>query len=250
MKYFFINEHAIEAMGLDIGFEVWSTGHILWLVFIIAAGIFISSWYKIQSAERRRTVRRIFALYMAITEAIRDLIIAFTGYFTMEYMPFHLCGLALFYIAADAFIERQKLTKQMIAFAFMPGAVAALIFCNWTTYPFFNFMNIHSFAFHAYIIWYFLMIYRAGEVRTDYKEVWKTIAGIIVLVPPMFMLNKMWDTNFMFLNEASEGSPLVPLWDIFGTRFGHLGYIISVIALVIIVLHGVYGVYRLIERRK
>lgn len=250
MKYFFINEHAIEAMGLDIGFEVWSLGHILWLVFIIAAGIAISSWYKIQSAERRRTVRRIFALYMAITETLRDLIIAFTGYFTMEYMPFHLCGLALFYIAADAFIERQKLTKQMIAFAFMPGAVAALIFCNWTIYPFFNFMNIHSFAFHAYIIWYFLMIYRAGEVRTDYKEVWKTIGAIIVLVPPMFYFNKIWGTNFMFLNEASAGSPLVPLWDIFGTRFGHLGYIISVICFVIIVLHGVYGVYKLVERRK
>lgn len=250
MEYFFINEHAIEAMGLDIGFEVWSIGHILWLVFIVAAGISISSWYKIQSAGRRRTVRRIFALYMAITEAIRDLMIAFTGYFTMEYMPFHLCGLALFFIAADAFIERQKATKQMIAFALMPGAVAALIFCNWTAYPFFNFMNIHSFAFHAYIIWYFLMLYRAGEIRTDYKEMWETIAILIVLVPPMFMLNKMWGTNFMFLNEASEGSPLIPLWNIFYTRFGYVGYILSFIALVITVLHAIYGVYRLIERRK
>ena len=250
LKYFFINEHAIKAMGLDIGFEVWSIGHILWLIFIVAAGIFISSWYKIQSAERRRTARRIFALFMAITETFRDLIIAFTGYFTMEYMPFHLCGLALFFIAADAFIERQKVTKQMIAFAFMPGAVSALLFCNWTAYPFFNFMNIHSFAFHAYIIWYFLMIYRAGEVRIDYKGMWKTIAGIVILVPPMYIANKIFETNFMFLNEASAGSPLVPLWNIFYPTFGIVGYILSEIALVIVVLHAVYGIYKLIERRK
>ncbi|MBR4878322.1 MAG: YwaF family protein [Clostridia bacterium] len=249
-KYFFTNEHSIEALGLDIGFRLYSVGHILWLIFIIASGIVISSWYKKQSTDIRRIVRRIFALFMAITEAVRDLLIAFTGCFAMEYLPLHLCGLALFFIAADAFIEKQKLTRQMIAYAFMPGAVSALLFCNWTIYPFFNYMNIHSFAFHAYIIWYFLMRYRAGEIMTEYKGIWKTLAVIVALVPPMFMLNKVWGTNFMFLNESSAGSPLVPLWNIFYTRFGYVGYILSEIALVTIVLHAVYGIYKLIERRK
>ena len=87
-------------------------------------------------------------------------------------------------------------------------------------------------------------------MRIDYKGMWKTIAGIVILVPPMYIVNKIFGTNFMFLNEASAGSPLVPLWNIFYPTFGIVGYILSEIALVIVVLHAVYGIYKLIERRK
>ena len=38
----------------------------------------------------------------------------------------------------------------------------------------------------------------------------------------------MWDTNFMFLNGPSKGSPLVFLYDIFGG-----GYLIALIVLVL-----------------
>ena len=42
----------------------------------------------------------------------------------------------------------------------------------------------------------------------------------------------------MFMNEASEGSPLVVLWDIFGTRFGEPGYLLSYIVLAVSALCG------------
>ena len=58
---------------------------------------------------------------------------------------------------------------QMFAFAFFPGALAALLFCNWTCYPFWNFMNIHSFVFHGWIVCYFVMRYRGGEIRPHYR---------------------------------------------------------------------------------
>ena len=249
-QYFFINEDVIEAEGLDIGFSLYSAGHLLWLAAILIAGIWLSQWYRRQPDDKRRTIRRIFAVVLAVMELVKNAVLVATGFFSAEYLPFHLCGLAIFALLADAFWEKQKISSQMVAYAFMPGTVAALLFCNWTHYPFFNFMNIHSFVFHGWIFFYFLMRYRAGEIRPVYSGMWKAAAILVVLVYPLYRFNAAFDTNFMFLNEASAGSPLVPLWNIFGTRFGHPGYILSVIGLVILVFHALYTVYRLIENKK
>ena len=181
-KYFFTNETVIEESGLDIGFDLYSMGHLLWLAAILAAGILLSNWYKKQDDRKRRKVRKIFAVVLLASEIYRDTVLIVTGYFEVKYLPFHLCGLAIFAMLADAFWERQQATKQMLAYAFMPGAVSALLFCNWTQYPFLNYMCIHSFAFHGWIFIYFLMRYRAGEIKPDYKGLWKTLVMVLVLV--------------------------------------------------------------------
>ena len=70
---------------------------------------------------------------------------------------------------------------------------------------------------------------------------------------PIIAFNLAFDQNYLFLNEASEGSPLVPVWDIFGTRFGLPGYIVGVLLLVIVVFHILYVVYKLlanVQRKK
>ena len=57
-RYFFINEHAIEAQGLDIGFDLYSAGHLIWLGAILVVGILLSSWYKQQDDKKRDIVKR------------------------------------------------------------------------------------------------------------------------------------------------------------------------------------------------
>ena len=53
----------------------------------------------------------------------------------------------------------------------------------------------------------------------------------------------------MFLNEASEGSPLIPIWNLLWPKFGYPGYIAGGIVLVIVVLHGMYLLYSLLGRK-
>lgn len=250
LKYFFTNEATLAEAGLDIGFELYSIGHLLWLAGILAAGIWLSGWYRKQGEGRRKRIRKVFAAVLGCSEICRDTVLIVTGVFSLQYLPFHLCGLAIFGLLADAFWEKQQVTKQMIAYAFMPGAVSALLFCNWTSTPFLNFFNIHSFAFHAWIFFYFLMRYRAGEIQPEYKGLWETLAVLLVLVYPLFRLNAAVGSNYMFLNEASEGSPLIPLWNLFGETHGHLGYILACIVLVAVVFHVLYGVYRLLAATK
>ena len=270
LQYFFINKLEIEEQGLDIGFSLYSAGHLIWLAALILAAVLLSNYYKnldghgsvkirsnaVESPGnarighlRQRRMLKGFAIALAVSEVIKDVILYFTGFWAAEYLPLHLCGLALFVLLADAFMEEQKMTGQLIAYAFMPGAVSALLFCNWTEYPFLNFMNIHSFVYHGWIMFYMVMRYRNGEIRPTYRGLWMTVGVVMLLVPPLFWFNTTYETNFLFLNEASEGSPLVPIWNLLGTRFGYLGYLSGCAVLVIVVFHGLYLLYSLLEKR-
>jgi len=269
-QYFFTNKHEINAQGLEIGFSLYSAGHLIWLAVLVVLAVLISNYYKnldghgsvyIRSnavelpgnpragKERQRRMLKVFAVLLALSEVVKDAIIYFTGFWHAEYLPFHLCGLAIFILLADAFLENQKVTGQMIAYAFMPGAVSALLFCNWTEYPFLNFMNIHSFVFHGWILFYMVMRYRNGEIRPNYRGLWMTAGIMILFVPPLFWFNVQFETNFMFLNEASEGSPLVPIWNLLGTKYGYPGYLAGCVVLVLVVFHGLYLLYSLLGRR-
>lgn len=270
LQFFFTNKIEIEEQALDIGFDLYSIGHLIWLAVIVAAAVLISNYYKsldghgsvyirsnaVESPGNARggyarqcRMLKFFAVALAVSEVVKDLIIYFTGFWSAEYLPFHLCGIAIFALLADAFLPNQKLTGQLIAYAFMPGATAALLFCNWTEYPFLNFMNIHSFVFHGWIVFYLVMRYRNGEIHPTYRGLWMTFGMVLLLVPPLFLFNLKFDTNFLFLNEASEGSPLVPIWNLLGTRFGYPGYFFGCAVLMIVVFHGLYLLYSILEKR-
>ena len=131
-QYFFTNKLEIEAQALDIGFDLYSAGHLIWLAVLAAAAILISNYYKgldghgrvhIRSnavispgnprvgRQRQLRMRHFFAVALAVSEVVKDAILYFTGFWHAEYLPFHLCGLAIFALLADAFFEEQKITR-------------------------------------------------------------------------------------------------------------------------------------------
>ena len=72
---------------------------------------------------------------------------------------------------------------------------------------------------------------------------------VALLIGPLFAFNSHFDTNFLFLNEASEGSPLVPIWNLLGTKYGYPGYFAGGAVLVLTVFHGLYLFYSLLGKR-
>ena len=247
-EYFFLHEDTLIERNLDIGFELYGVGHLAWLAAITAAVIIYSSHYKKLSQGKRDKVKKFFAVAILLSEIYKDIVILIIKAPIINYLPLHLCSFAIFAMLLDAFGRKKPLIKQMFAFAFAPGAAAALLFCNWTCYPFFHFMTIHSFVFHGWIIIYFVMQYRSGEVELTYKGLWKSLAIIYACAVPVCLINKAWGTNYMFLNSASEGSPLVILWQIFGPAFSEMGYLLSYAAFAAVVLNVIYLMYMLLGR--
>ena len=249
-EYFFVYTKLIEERQLDIGFDLYSIGHLIWLAALLIAGILISNRYKREDSEKQVKIRKAFAVTLLASEILKDAIIIIVGAPIIEYLPLHLCSFAIFALLYDAYGKRRDISTQMIAYAFFPGATAALLFCNWTEYPFLNYMCIHSFLFHGFIVFYFLMLYRNGEIKPNYGGIWKTMKIIGIIAPFVIAFNLITGQNYLFLNEASPGSPLIPVWNLFGTAWGLPGYIVGVVLLVIIVFHILYGVYKLLEKTK
>lgn len=219
----------------------------IWLAAIAAAVVWFSAHYQKEDEIDRLRIRRIFAVLILLSEIYKDIVLLIMDAPMMQYLPLHLCSFAIFGMLIDACMPQQRLMGQMFAFAFLPGAMAALLFCNWTCYPFWNFMNIHSFVFHGWIVCYFIMRYRSGEIRPTYRGLWQTAGILLLLMVPIYFFDKLTGENYMFMNEASEGSPLVVLWDIFGTRFGEPGYLLSYIVLAVAVFHVLYLLYAVID---
>ena len=75
-----------------------------------------------------------------------------------------------------------------------------------------------------------MMALTSGRLKPDIRQIPKMTVIMYALAVPIYFLNKRWDTNFMFINTPSPGSPLVPLYNIFGD-----GYVIAAAVLVVLV---------------
>ncbi len=248
MEYFFYYKAIIEEKGLDIGFKLYEPKHLIWLAVTVIACVLFSNWYKTLDTAKKIKTKKFFAVAILISEIAKDLVLWLSGAPMIEYLPLHLCSFAIFGMLTDAYGKWQHVTGQMLAYAFCPGAISALLFCNWVELPFFNYLCIHSFVFHAWIVIYFVMLYRAGEIKPVYSGIWKTIGIVLIAAIPVIPFNLAFDQNYLFLNEASEGSPLVPIWNIFAPQFGLPGYIVGVALLVIVVFHILYGMYIALDK--
>lgn len=226
MEYFFT---AKENLPCDMGFSLYDKYHINWLFVIMLFIIITSVRYKLMSIYKRQKFRLKFGVAILSTEVYYQTILIVTKQFNINYLPLHLCGLAIFISFFDA-IHPDNIAREILYCLCMPGAFMALLFPNWSIYPLFNFASINSFILHGLLITYPIMLIYSGEFTPDYKRLPKCILFLILLIIPMYIFNKVYNTNFLFLNTPSEGSPLV----IFENWFGNPGYIFGMFIMLII----------------
>ena len=128
LKYFFINTLKIEEQGLDIGFNLYCPGHLLWLAVIAAATVFITGYYIKQTEERRTGIRKFFAVAILCSEILKDLILIIIGAPMKGYLPLHLCGLAIFAMMWDAFGKKKKNFRTDAGVCFYAGRNVCIAF--------------------------------------------------------------------------------------------------------------------------
>lgn len=247
LENFFIYSELIKERRLDIGFNLYDAGHLAWLFIVAVSAVIASNFYKRTAPERKTKIKKIFAAALLISEILKDITLLVQGADMLDYLPLHLCSFTILVMMLHSYGRWQRLTGQFFAYALFPGAAAALLFCNWTEYPYFSYMNIHSFLFHGWIVIYFIMLYRSREIRPSYKGLWNTVLAMVTVSVPVYLFNLAFSTNYLFLNEASDGSPLVIVWELFGTRFGAAGYLTGVVLMALVVFHILYAVYRLLD---
>ena len=226
LKYFFTSK---ENIPNGVGFSLYDGYHISWLILIILFIIMVSRKYKASSDYKKNIMRKIIGTTILFSEINYDVILIVTKQFNINYLPLHLCGIAIFLCFYDS-IFGSNIIREFLYCACMPGAVLALLFPNWTDCPMLNFAGINSFVVHCLIICYVVMIIYAKDFLPNYKMLPACSVLLTAIAVPIYFFNKIFDTNFLFINVPSEVSPLVFLEE----WLGNPGYIFGMMALTIL----------------
>ena len=201
--FFVTNDNIPEGMG----FRAFGLTHILWLLAGLLLWVLTCIFYRKLSRDKQKVFLRSLGIYIFSQEMVKNLVLILLGEFSWGYLPFHLCGINILLIAFDVF-KQTKTVRSFLYYFAIPGAMLALLFPNWTETPFWNFFHIHSFTIHILLVLYPLLLVTTDQVPANLKAALKGVGLLVAMAIPVYGLNLLWDTNFMFLMEPDSGNPL------------------------------------------
>lgn len=228
MKYFWDTSETIAA---GLGFTHFDGVHLTWLGLFVIAIVACTLWFGKMSQRGRDAFKRTLALSMVVMEALKILLLVLTDRFRWGYLPFHLCGINIFLIVAHAW-KPTRLLDNFLYLICIPGALAALLFPNWTALPVTNIYHIHSSIVHILLVMYPAIQALNGKLDLDAKMVPKCLGLLVLMAIPIYGLNLLLGTNFMFLMRADAGNPLALFEQMWGSHL--LGFPVIIAAVVVV----------------
>lgn len=233
VAYFF---ETTETIPEGLGFDAYGPLHLGWLACLAAVLAVVSVCYKRMSEDRRALLMKVLAVTIVVCEIVKDTIFMIGGTFTVDALPLHLCGINIFIILVYAYYPKEVLAEYLFAVC-MPGALAALLFPSWTALPITSFSHVHSFVIHLLLFMApFLLL--VGGFKPQFRRLWKSLPYALPVVVFVYIFNKIFDTDFMFLNGGGQGNPIA----FFASILGDPLYIISIPFLIAIVWGAMYGI--------
>lgn len=139
------------------------------------------------------------------------------GNYLPKYLPLHLCSVNMILIAWHA-ARPNKMLDNFLYTTCVPGALMAVLFPNWLELPRANLMHIHSFTVHILLVAYPVMLLAERDISPEVKYLPKCLGFLAVLALIALVFNMVFGTNFMFLMQADEGTPLVWFRDHWGSH--------------------------------
>ncbi len=227
----------------DGGFTLFGIVHIGWLVVIATVIILTVPLFRTKPRKSQIKILKILTLTSLGLECVKDIFLIVTGNMEVQYLPLEMCGLAIFIELAYAFTGADFLGEIMCIIC-MSGALAALLFPDWTRYPLFNIMHISSFLLHGILVAVPLLTVFSGIHTPKIRSIYKVVLFLIITVPVVYLINLWQGTNFMFLNWPSNGSPFTGAYQ----KWGYTGYMLVYGMTVAVCIFLMYGIYKLKEK--
>lgn len=241
LEWFYTDPEVVPEGGF---WSAYGHVHLIWLGAIALVGFIAIKAFVGATKEKQDKALKGLALWILFQEITKNHLHLYAGTATVDLLPLHICGISIFFSLWYAF-KPGKLNGAYIYGVSLPGALAALTFPDWMDYPLYHFSSINSFSIHGELVIFALMALISGRLKPDIRQVPKMAIIMYILAIPIYFLNKVWGTNFMFINYPSPGSPLVPLYDIFGD-----GYVIAAAVLLVVVWYILFLPWYLAERKQ
>ena len=232
-----------ETIGEGLGFSHFGTLHLAWLavcVVVIAGSCLV---YKRFQSTGKSCFRKIVAWLLVADELFKTVILLYAGRHTVDYLPFHLCSINIFVIAIHAY-KPSKILDNFLYTVCIPGALAAMLFPTWTSLPITTGMHWHSFTVHILLMLYPIVLSVNGDMKPELKQLPRSLVLLVVMAIPIYIINLLLNTNFMFLMSADPGNPLYLFEQMWGNHL--LGFPVIIVGVLLVM----YGPLELIRKFK
>lgn len=238
--YFFTYQ---DALPENCGFPLFGTVHFIWLVGIAISIFLLCRIYLHLATTKRLQILSTTVLLSLCCTFTQDAILTVTGHMNAGMLPFHLCDLAAFFYL---FLQMRALRTgrfgslaEITLCLFMLGAVLGILFPVWSVYPPFRYMTIHGFVYHALIILYPWLLFVSGNICPKTRHIWQPVLLLCIIVPPVYVFNKKFDSNYMFINVPPENTPLAFL----AKQMGNPGYLLGYAIFIFLMMLTLYQVF-------
>lgn len=225
------------------GFGRFSAAHF----FILLAAVFLTAGAFFLCRKRPGLGRRLapaVAWLALLTELWRAAVLMALGLYNRGRLPLHLCTLSVYIYFIHMLRPGDALGQLIYAFS-LPGAAFALIFPDWADYPLWHFVSLSSFLLHFLLILYPAISLAIGTIRPDIRRLPGSIVRMLCLALPVWAVNHLLETNYMFLNWPPAGTPL----ELF-SFLGRPGYLLGYIPLALAVWVPLYGRQAFLKLKK
>ncbi|MBR3142939.1 MAG: TIGR02206 family membrane protein [Clostridiales bacterium] len=227
-------------------FEHFCTEHIVMLIsiaVIITAGLLIA---RKVSDRKAMYAARILSVVVLLGEIIQDILLISEGGNLIDFLPLHLCNLGIFVNLAASFSRGriQSFFAEIGIVLLMPGAVGALLFPDWNYRPFWSYLPLLCFFTHSLLVFIPLLFLVRKKAHISFRHFWYSYLFLLIVVPPVYLLNQRAGVNYMFLMFPPESSPLEWICNFTGEKL----YLCGLLALITVILLLEYVVYVAIRK--
>ena len=77
-----------------------------------------------------------------------------------------------------------------------------------------------------------MLLVTTNQAATDLRSALKSVALLVISAIPVYGLNLLWDTNFMFLMKPDSGNPLEMFEKLLGSHLWGFPILLPVVVLV------------------
>lgn len=201
LRLFFVYE---DKLPDNVGYSLFDETH-----FVIMALCFflISVSAIIYKKTESRILSRAFALIPVFLITVRTVYVLIAKVSLIYEFPLHLCSIAGILCLVFE-IKKYSFAGSVLYSLGLPGAALAIVFPNGTMYPPVHFISLESYLFHIAVIIYIIIQLMSGNITPNVKNAYESVIFLIITVPLIYLFNRYFHTDYMFLNAPSPGSPL------------------------------------------